>query len=94
MVQSFRVRPTTQFKRELEKLFERQPELTVVVERLNDILKSDPYNRSRQYPIKKLSDVKQGEGQWRIRSGVWRLRYDVFDKDVVLYSFKHRKEAY
>ena len=65
-----------------------------VIEHLLDVLEEDPYNTSRQYPIKKLSDVKQGEGQWRMRSGVWRLRYDIIDKDVILYSFKHRKEAY
>lgn len=92
--QIFRLLPTTRFKREVEKTIKEQPELAHVIDECSYILRVDPYNFSRQYPIKKLTAVKQGEGQGRIRSGKYRLRCDIFDTDVVLYSFRHRKEAY
>jgi mRNA-degrading endonuclease RelE of RelBE toxin-antitoxin system len=38
--------------------------------------------------------LKPGEGQWRIRWREYRLRYDIFGSEVVLHSFRHRKEAY
>lgn len=44
--------------------------------------------------IRKLAGVGQGEGQWRIRVGNYRLRYDIIGSDVVLYSFRHRRDVY
>jgi mRNA-degrading endonuclease RelE of RelBE toxin-antitoxin system len=38
--------------------------------------------------------VKAGEGQWHVRWREYRLRYDIFGSEVVLHSFRHRKEAY
>lgn len=58
------------------------------------VLKKDPYNNTRIHNIKKLTDVAQGEGQYRIRQGDCRIRYDVVKKDVVLTAFKHRKDIY
>ncbi|MCL5773985.1 MAG: hypothetical protein M1536_06350 [Firmicutes bacterium] len=52
------------------------------------------YNSSSSHDIKKLTAVEHGEGQFRIRSGNYRLRYDIFGKNVVLYSARDRKEAY
>jgi mRNA-degrading endonuclease RelE of RelBE toxin-antitoxin system len=68
--------------------------LAVAIEELLAILHRDPYNQSGHHQIKKLTGYKAGEGQWRIRWKDYRLRYDVFENDVVLYSFRHRKEAY
>ena len=39
-------------------------------------------------------DVPSGEGQYRIRIGDYRIRYDIIGTEVILYSFKHRKAAY
>jgi mRNA-degrading endonuclease RelE of RelBE toxin-antitoxin system len=64
------------------------------MEELLVILRRDPHNRNGQHKIKKLAGYKAGEGQWRIRWKEYRLRYDIFEDDVVLYSFRHRKEAY
>jgi len=64
------------------------------MEELLAILRRDPHNRNGKYKIKKLAGYKAGEGQWRIRWKEYRLRYDIFADDVVLYSFRHRKEAY
>lgn len=90
----FRLLPTSGYKGDVRKLTKRNPALVVIVEELLDILEQDPYNHSRQHKIKKLTGVPLGNGQWRIRSGDWRLRYDIEGSDVVLYSFRHRKEAY
>jgi len=49
---------------------------------------------SGQHKIKKLAGLKTGEGQWRVRWRDYRLRYDIFGSEVVLHSFRHRKDAY
>ena len=38
----------------------------------------------------------QGEGGYRIRVGVYRILYDIDDKEqtVIVYRVKHRREAY
>ena len=33
-------------------------------------------------------------GQYRLRVGVYRVRYDVIKTDVVLYRVRHRKDIY
>lgn len=58
------------------------------------VLRRDPLNTSRRYQIKKLTNVGHGDGQWRIRSGVYRLRYDIEGDAVTLHSINHRSEAY
>ncbi len=58
------------------------------------VLERDPYNATGRHDIKKLAGVRHGEGQWRPRLSDYRLRYDIVSQDVILYSFRHRKEAY
>jgi len=59
------------------------------------ILSLDPHNKSRKYPIKKLTNVPAGEGQYRIRSGRFRFRYDVAEREVVLlYCGLRREDTY
>ncbi|MBI4531959.1 MAG: type II toxin-antitoxin system RelE/ParE family toxin, partial [Candidatus Latescibacteria bacterium] len=82
------------FQRDARKLLKQHPELDLTLDELRTILQGDPYNRTRRYDTEKLTDVKPGKGQWRIRTGDYRLRYDIFGQDVVLYSFRHRREAY
>jgi mRNA-degrading endonuclease RelE of RelBE toxin-antitoxin system len=60
--------------------------------RVIEILKADPYNSSRQHPIKKLEGVSAGDGQYRIRSGRLRFRYDVDSPVVVLKACSLRGE--
>jgi mRNA interferase RelE/StbE len=49
-------------------------------------LKEDPF-RGR-----KLEAVQVG--QWRIRIGDYRMRYDIIGNDVVLHRVRHRKDIY
>lgn len=65
-----------------------------IVKELQSVLVRDPYNHTKTHDIKKLKSIEQGNGQYRIRFGDYRIRYDVVQRDVLLYSFKHRKDAY
>ena len=90
----YRTIATPQYERSVRKLTKHSPEIARRIRKLTEILKIDPYNRTRQYRIKKLEGAKPGEGQWRIRSGDYRIIYDIFSEDVVLYFSADRKEAY
>jgi mRNA-degrading endonuclease RelE of RelBE toxin-antitoxin system len=70
------------------------PVLLTALDESLAILREDPHNRSGQHGIKKLAGLKPGEGQWRLRWRDYRVRYDIFGEEVVLHSFRHRKEAY
>jgi mRNA-degrading endonuclease RelE of RelBE toxin-antitoxin system len=94
MASAYRLLSTPPFQRSLRRLTRKSPNLASVVNEMITILEDDPLNMSRRHNIKKLKNIEEGEGQWRIRSGVYRLRYDVVGRDVVLYSVNHRKEAY
>ena len=69
MPTSFYVIVTPAFERSVRRLTRSQRQLPVVLNELVAILREDPYNRSQAQSIKKLTNVKSGEGQWRIRSG-------------------------
>jgi mRNA-degrading endonuclease RelE of RelBE toxin-antitoxin system len=90
----FRVLTTAGYERDFRTVSRGRPSVADAIEELLAILRRDPYNRNGQHQIKKLTGCKAGEGQWRIRWKVYRLRYDILGSDVVLYSFRHRKEAY
>ena len=53
-------------------------------------LESEPFGPAPH--VKKLKGG--GIGQWRLRVGVYRVRYDVTKQDAVLYRVRHRKEIY
>ena len=94
MPTAYRVLTTPSFEREFKKLAGKNPGIKKHLEQTVGILESDPLNVTRSHDIKRLKDVKPGEGRFRIRKGEWRLRYDVSGRDVVLHSFRHRREAY
>ena len=91
---TFHVLTTPAFEREFRKAVRANSALLAAFDGLLKILQDDPYNRLGHHPIKKLAGVKPGEGQWRIRWRDYRLRYDIFEDEVVLHSFRHRREAY
>jgi mRNA-degrading endonuclease RelE of RelBE toxin-antitoxin system len=90
----FKVLSTPGFERDFRKVSRGNSAVLGAVDELLATLRRDPHNRNGKYKIKKLAGYKAGEGQWRIRWKEYRLRYDIFGNDVVLYSFRHRKEAY
>jgi mRNA-degrading endonuclease RelE of RelBE toxin-antitoxin system len=94
MTLAWRLFPTTRFKRDVSRIHSGDPGIIPVLESAEQILRRDPYNLCRRYEIKKLRDVPAGEGQYRIRLGIFRLRYDIIGDQVILYSFKHRRESY
>jgi mRNA-degrading endonuclease RelE of RelBE toxin-antitoxin system len=91
---AFRVVTTPSFEREFRKLSQRNAKLLDALEGLVAVLAEDPHGRTGRHPIKKLASLKPGEGEWRIRWREYRLRYDIFESEVVLHSFRHRKDAY
>jgi len=94
MPSTYQVLTTPAFEREFRKLARKNPEIKKYLEQTVEILETDPQNVTRSHDIKQLKDVKPGDGQFRIRKGEWRLRYDISGRDVVLHSFRHRREAY
>jgi mRNA-degrading endonuclease RelE of RelBE toxin-antitoxin system len=94
MPRTWRVLTTPSFEREFKRLNRKNPGIRKLLEQTIGILESDPLNVTRSHDIKQLKDVGPGEGQFRIRKGEWRLRYDVSGRDVILHSFRHRREAY
>jgi mRNA-degrading endonuclease RelE of RelBE toxin-antitoxin system len=91
---AFRVVTTPAFEREFSKLSRGNNKLLDAFQDLIAVLSEDPHGRTGRHPIKKLAGLNPGEGQWRIRWRAYRLRYDIFGREVVLHSPRHRKEAY
>ena len=90
----FQVLTTPAFEREFRRVSRGSSLLVNALENLITTLREDPYNKSGRHKIRKLAGLKSGGGQWRIRWRDYRLRYDMVGKEVVLHSFRHRKEAY
>ena len=92
MTPSFAVRTTAHFARTIRKLLRTHPELVATYARAIEILESDPYNHTRTHHIKNLEDNAPGEGQYRLRLGRWRFRYDISGSIVDLYRCSLRRE--
>lgn len=94
-VSSFTVLTTAHFDRLMKKLAPKHPDLVERFEEAIGILSLDPRNKSRKYSIKKLQGVPAGDGQYRLRSGRFRFRYDVAEREVVLlYCGLRREDTY
>jgi mRNA-degrading endonuclease RelE of RelBE toxin-antitoxin system len=94
MPRLFRVLSTPAFEREFRVIAKHDLTFADVLKELIEILKEEPQNRSGRHKIKKLGGLKVGEGQWRLRWRDYRLRYDIVGEEVVLHSFRHRKDVY
>ena len=92
---AYSVVTTAHFDRLLKKLAPKHPDLVERFEEAIGILSLDPFNKSSKYAIKKLQGVSAGEGQYRLRSGRFRFRYDVAEREVVLlYCGLRREDTY
>ncbi|MBK5292730.1 MAG: hypothetical protein JJE04_13755 [Acidobacteriia bacterium] len=91
----FVIHTTPGFDRMLKQLTKQHPDLAERMAEVFSILPVDPYNVSRQHPIKKLKGIKPGDGQHRIRLGRWRFRYDIVAQVVELvYCGLRREDTY
>ena len=91
----FSVIATARFERDFRSLLKRHADLAEHYSEVLSILAHDPYNRTRRHPIKKLEGVAPGNGQYRYRSGRFRLRYDIVAKTVFLkYCGLRREDTY
>ena len=93
MTPEFEVRTTAHFDRDFRSLFRRHRQLAGRYAPVLRILQTDPYNRTFSYPIKKLEGVAAGEGQYRIRAGRFRFRYDIEETVVYLKTCELRREG-
>lgn len=75
--------PTKTFLKNLKKI---DPKLKRRVAKALDNLQENPFQG------KKLTAIEIGK--WRIRIGDYRIRYDVEDNLIVLYTIHHRKDIY
>ncbi|MGH6918179.1 MAG: hypothetical protein ACREJ0_10800 [Geminicoccaceae bacterium] len=95
MPEAFRVRSTARFDRLVKTRSKRHREFTQILADALAVLEEDPLNRTRTHQVKKLANVKTGEGQYRLRLGRWRFRYDVADAEVTLrYCGLRRENTY
>ena len=92
MTAAFAVRTTSRFERTFDKLVRQHRELAGYYAHVVQVLQTDPYNQSRSHPIKKLTDVPAGDGQYRIRIGRFRFRYDIDGQVVWLKACSLRRE--
>jgi mRNA-degrading endonuclease RelE of RelBE toxin-antitoxin system len=91
----YSVLTTAHFDRLMKKLAPKHPELVERFEEAIRILSVDPQNKSGKYQIKKLQGVSAGDGQYRLRSGRFRFRYDIEEREVVLlYCGLRREDTY
>ena len=92
MTPPFSVLTTPHFDRLFRKLQKRHADLLAQYREALTILQVDPYNRRHTYAIKKLIGVEPGEGQYRLRLGRWRFRYDIRGQEVILHYCGLRRE--
>jgi len=92
MTPGFTIYTTSAYRRLSHPLRQHHQEFAEVEAEAFAILRPDPYNRTRRYKIRKLENVPRGSGQYRLRRGRWRFRYDIEGRDVVLYYCGLRRE--
>lgn len=92
MTPRFSVHTTPHFDRLLKKLSKHHPDLAGRYAEAIEILKADPQHLSRTHHIAKLEGIRPGEGQYRLRLGRWRFRYDIFGREVWLFRCGLRRE--
>ncbi len=92
MTPKFQIITTRHFDRAFRKLARRHPQLAKAYAQIVNALQTDPYNRTRSHDIKKLEGVSEGNGQYRIRAGRFRFRYDAEEQVVYLKACALRRE--
>lgn len=94
MARRYRVVASSAFERDVRRLRRQRLGVYGSLLRAVEVLERDPFNRQGEANMRKLVDVPVGEGQFRLRMGDYRLRYDVVDDDVILHSMRPRRDSY
>ena len=95
MTPQFSVRTVPAFDRLARSLAEQHPKFIRLLAQAIEILEADPHNAGRAHNILKLKGVAAGEGQYRLRLGRFRFRYDIAGREVVLvYCGLRREDTY
>jgi mRNA-degrading endonuclease RelE of RelBE toxin-antitoxin system len=95
MTPRFFVLTVPAFERLARRLADQHPEFPRLLAGAIETLEVDPHNVSRRHAILKLKGVPAGEGQYRLRVGRFRFRYDVTGRDVLLlYCGLRREDTY
>ena len=95
MTPRFSVRVSSRCQPLLARLTEQHPDFSAFYRRAVEIFEQDPANVRRQHNILKLKDTARGDGQWRLRLGRFRLRYDIYEREVLLlYCGLRREDTY
>jgi mRNA-degrading endonuclease RelE of RelBE toxin-antitoxin system len=94
MPSNYRVIVLRSFEREVRRLRQRVPRSYENFLEAVKLLECDPYNLQHHADIKKLTNIAAGEGQFRLRIGDYRLRYDIHGDDVILHSMRPRSKSY
>ena len=92
MTAEFSILTTRHFDRTYGKLVRHHSQLPERYKEIVSILQTDPYNRTRSHHIKKLEGIPPGDGQYRIRAGRFRFRYDIQGSIVYLNGCALRRE--
>lgn len=93
MAGGFSIITTAHFDRLAKALNRRHPGVFMVaLKKVLGALESDPYNVQRRFAIKKLTDVRPGDGQYRLRMGRFRFRYDISNETVTMVRCSLRRE--
>jgi len=86
MTKAYRLVPSKKFLRDAKKL---PAESKAHLARILAELKKDPYSGR---DLKKLSNVSAG--QWRLRFGDYRIRYDIQNDEIWVITVRHRKDIH
>lgn len=92
MRNGFTVLVSPHFERLAKRLAKQNPEFPKQFQKAVAILNTDPYNRGGKHSILKLTGEQADNGQWRLRIGRLRFRYDIIDKTVELKYCSLRRE--
>ena len=87
MAARYRVTATRSFERDFKAL---PLSIRKIIAEALSHLEREPFG-----PAPKVKKLRiKGAGRWRLRVGVYRVRYDVIKRDVVLHRVRHRKDSY
>jgi mRNA-degrading endonuclease RelE of RelBE toxin-antitoxin system len=89
--EKYRISVSATFEKKYRKILRRDGGIRELFASALYLLEKDPTG-SRS--TKRLVGIESGDGAWRIRMGIYRMRYDVDRQSVVLHTIGLRKDIY